>query len=115
MKFYQYIIAGISLWFIATRLLRFLRREQSQSLFKFMTFLVIWSTIFLIAVFPRVASYLAALAGLNGDGGMIILLGFIIVFLIIFKLLSVIEHMERNITQIVRRDALRDLKYKQRT
>ena len=114
MNIYQYIIAGISVWFVGTRLVRFLRREQSQSLFKMLTFLVVWSVIFIIAVSPTTAARLASIAGLGDNSGMVLLLGFIIVFLIIFKLLSVIEHMERNITEIVRREALRDLVVKRK-
>ena len=109
MTLYQYIIAGISLWFIVSRLMRFIRREQAQSFVKLMTFLLVWSAIFVIAVFPRAASSIANLVGLNGNINIVILLGFIVVFLLLFKLLSVIEHIERNITEIVRRDALRDV------
>jgi hypothetical protein len=44
------------------------------------------------------------------DGNSIILMGFVIVFLILLRMLSIIERIERNITDLVRRDALEDLK-----
>lgn len=111
MKFtiYQLIIAAISVWFITTRFIRFVRRESTQSLVKFLTYLVIWSAVFVIGVFPATAQSLARRAGIGQDMGMAIFLGFIVIFIILFKLLSIIERIERTITEIVRKQALDDI------
>lgn len=111
MKFtiYQYAIAAISLWFIATSFVRFIRRETTQSVIKFLTYLFIWSTVLMIGVFPSAARALASNLGLGQDLGMAIFLGFIVIFIILFKLLSIIERTERTVTEIIRKQALDEI------
>lgn len=69
----------------------------------------IWSTVLLIGVFPSVAQSLASQLGMGQDLGMAIFLGFIVIFIIIFKLLSIIERTERTVTEIIRKQALDEI------
>jgi hypothetical protein len=50
--------------------------------------------------------------GLGENFNTLIFIGFVIIFMIIFKLLHIIERMERNVSEIVRKDALSKLENK---
>ncbi len=109
MSIYRIILAALSVFQIADRLVRFMRRERYQSLVKLVTVLAVWGSVFYIAVFPDSWRRLSDRIGLGADTDMLVLTGFIVVFLIMFRMLSIIEKIERNITALVRREALQDL------
>ena len=62
----------------------------------------------LIAIFPDFTYYFSMIVGIEDNITAVIVTGFLFVFLIIFKLLSAIEKMEQNISELTRRDSLRD-------
>jgi hypothetical protein len=108
---YQILITLVAAYFIGERFTRFMRREKTQSLFKFLTIALLWFCIIAITDIPQFASWFSHVIGMGDkDGNSIILMGFVIVFLILLRMLSIIERIERNITDLVRRDALEDLK-----
>jgi hypothetical protein len=63
----------------------------------------------IIAIFPEVTSMLAKLVGLQGNINAVILTGFILIFLMIFKLLSAIERLEQNISELTRKESLKEI------
>ena len=107
-------LVALSLFIISERILRFLRREISQSIFKLFSFLIIWILILLISLFPQLAYYLSRRFGFGETLGPLIFAAFIVVFLLIFRLLNIIEDIERKITRIVREQALKDLSDKKK-
>ncbi len=110
LSMYQWIITFIAAYFIGDRFTRFIRREKTQSLFKFLTIAFLWLCIIAITDIPSFSSWISHMMGLGDkDGNSIILIGFVAVFLILLRMLSIIERIERNITDLVRRDALEDL------
>lgn len=106
----QILIALISLSYIINSALRFFRREKRHSFLKFATTILIWATIFFISVFPNEFKAFLSYLGLEGDINFMIFTGFIIVFILIFRLLTIIEGLEQNITEIVRKEALKHLR-----
>ncbi len=106
---YQIVICFIAIVFILDRLQRFMKREMRQSLLKLFASLFIWLSILVFSAFPLFAGRITDMLGIN-DNTTVILTGFTVVFMLIYKLLSVIEQLDKNITKLVRNEALRDLK-----
>ncbi len=62
-----------------------------------------------IALYPKFTLWIAEIIGLEGNINAVILIGFLLVFLIIFKLLSAIERLEKNISELTRKESLKHL------
>lgn len=60
----------------------------------------------LVAVYPNSTMIVAKFIGIEGNINAVILTGFLLVFLLIFKLLSAIEKIEQNISELTRKDTL---------
>ncbi len=63
-----------------------------------------------IALFPGFSSIIADFIGIEGNVNAVILVGFILIFLMFFKLLSAIERLEQQITTVTREFALNEIK-----
>lgn len=107
LKFYQIAILLISALMMYFGLEKFIKKTQSQSILKLAARFLIWGGMAAIALFPSITDYLANFIGLEGNINAVILLGFLMVFLIIFKILSVVERIEQDISTLTRDDALK--------
>ena len=112
MSVYQIILAIIAVIFLGTGITRFLKQEKSQTLFKFLVTVIIWGSIFIFSVVPSASHSLSRALGLGNNLNTLIFIGFVILFVIVFKLLNIIERLERNISEIVRKEALEKLNLK---
>ena len=103
---YQIIIICISsvMLFQGTR--EFLKRETGQTFLKLAVRLIVWGGMAIVAVYPNSTMIVARLIGIEGNINAVILTGFLLVFLLIFKLLSAIEKIEQNISELTRKEAL---------
>ncbi len=106
LHFYQIIIVGLAGFMIWQGGVQYFRQEGGQTFFKFSIRLIVWGGMAAIALFPTLSNDLATLIGIEGNINAVIMVGFILVFLMIFKLLSAIERVERQITSLTRREAL---------
>lgn len=106
LKLYQLAITLISAVMIFFGLEKFFQKRQSQSLLKLSMHLLIWGGMAAVALFPSITDYLAHLIGLEGNINAVILLGFLLVFLMVFKILSVVERIEQDISTLTRQEAL---------
>lgn len=109
LHFYQVAVAAIAAVMIYFGLEKFIRREPGQSWLKLAVRLMVWGGMAAVALFPTITNYLADFFGLEGNINAVILTGFLLVFLIIFKILSVVERIEQDITTLTRSIALKDL------
>ena len=109
LQFYQIIVALISLVMIFFGLEKFIKRKPGQSFLKLFVRIIIWGGMGSVAVFPDISNRLADFLGLEGNINAVILTGFLLVFLIIFKILSVIERIEQDISKLTRKEALKEL------
>lgn len=106
---YQILISALSLFIMVDRTTKYLRKETRQSLLKFIVIFAIWAAILIIALFPPILKFVMGRLGLGEGLNGLIFFGFIIIFSLIYKLLNIIERIERNITEIVRKEALKKI------
>ena len=69
----------------------------------------IWLPVMLTALFPGIVIHIVSFLGLGKNFNTLIFIIFVGIFVFLFKLLSYIERLESNITEIVRKEALKDL------
>lgn len=109
---YQIIVTVISTVMIYQGIVRYAKRESGQTIFKVFVRLSVWGGMIGITLFPNLTNIIADIIGLQGNMNAVILTGFLLVFLMIFKLLSAIERLEQSITEVTRKKALTALRQK---
>jgi hypothetical protein len=102
-------LVSVSALFLVDGILKFFKREERQTLFKLLSYLAIWGSILMLGLFPDASHAVSQLLGFGENLNSLIFLGFVTVFFAIFKLLNAVERLERNISEIVRREALEKL------
>lgn len=106
---YQIVILVISSYMLFLSVRGYLTREPGQTLFKFMVRLTVWGGMAFTAIYPNITRLIARFMGIDDNINAVILIGFIFTFLIIFKLMSAIDKIEQNISELTRKIALKDL------
>ena len=106
---YQIIIICISSVMLFQGAKEYFKRETGQTFLKFAVRIIVWGGMALVAVYPNSTMIFAKMIGIEGNINAIILTGFLLVFLLIFKLLSAIEKIEQNISELTRKEALSHL------
>jgi hypothetical protein len=107
---YQFIVIMVSAIMIYQGLKNFIKGKSGQTLYKLAIRISVWGGMALIAIFPSFTNVLAKLVGLQGNINAVILSGFLLIFLMIFKLLSAIERLEQSLSTITRNQALEEIK-----
>jgi hypothetical protein len=107
---YQDLGALIGIIAILIGILRFKNGKMSLGMASLWT--IIWTVVILISIFPDSTSTFASIAGLGRGLDVILILGLILGYYLIFRIYSMIEKMDREITLLVREIALQraDLK-----
>ena len=106
---YQIVIICISSVMLFQGAKEFFKLETGQTFLKFAVRVIVWGGMAVVAVFPNSTMIVARLMGIEGNINAVILTGFLLVFLLIFKLLSAIEKIEQNISELTRKEALSHL------
>jgi hypothetical protein len=106
---YQIVVSIIAITMITQGVRNFIRGKSGQTILKLFVRIAVWGGMALIAIFPDFTIILAKIIGLEGNINAVILTGFLLVFLITFKLLSAIEKLEQNISEITRKEALKEI------
>jgi hypothetical protein len=105
----QILLVAISSYYIVNRVTRFLKKERTQTGFKLVTTLLVWGGVLVTSLFPGQIHDLSRTLGFGENLNTLIFFGFVVIFALLFKMLSSIENLERSLTDIVRREALKDL------
>jgi hypothetical protein len=108
---YQFIVAALSIVMISFGMEQYLKGGKGQTALKLIVRLVVWGGMLVITLFPRVTYDIARLLGIEGNVNAVMMIAFLLVFLLIFKILSVIERIEHQITLLTRDQALRHIKH----
>jgi hypothetical protein len=103
------VLALVSLLFLVNGTVKFFKREERQPLFKLLSNLVIWGSILTFGLFPHVSRSISHFLGFGDNLNTLIFFGFVVVFSALFKLVGSVERLERNVSEIVRREALEKL------
>jgi hypothetical protein len=106
---YQIVVIFISSVMLFIGAKEFFKRERGQTFLKFSVRVIVWGGMLLVAIYPNSTVLLAKIIGVEGNINAAILTGFLFVFLLIFKLLSAIEKIEQNISELTRRETLSHL------
>ena len=106
---YQIIIFAVSSVMLFTGIKEFVKRETGQTFLKLSVRIFVWGGMSLVAAYPELTRLFAKIIGIEGNINAVILTGFLLIFLLIFKLLSAIEKIEQNISELTRKDTLKHL------
>ena len=107
-QLYQVVVVAISSIMLFQGIKEFLKRESGQTMLKLLVRIAVWGGMALVAIYPNFTYYLSKTVGIEDNITAVIVTGFLFVFLIIFKLLSAIEKLEQNVSELTRRDSLRE-------
>ncbi len=108
MHLYQVVVVAISSVMLYLGIKEFVNREAGQTLLKLAVRLTVWGGMGLIAIYPDFTLIIARIMGVVDNFNAVVLMGFLLVFLLIFKLLSAIEKVEQNISELTRKEALNE-------
>jgi hypothetical protein len=76
---------------------------------QFVLWLVIWLLAAIVVVWPDITVWIANRVGVGRGSDLVIYLAIIFIFYSIFRLLLRLEKMEKNLTELVRQDALKKI------
>jgi len=103
---YQFIIVAISSVMLYLGIKEFANRETGQTLLKLAVRLTVWGGMALIAIYPDFTLFIARILGVVDNFNAVVMMGFLLVFMLIFKLLTAIEKIEQNVSELTRKEAL---------
>lgn len=106
---YQIVIIFVSAFMIFQGISNYIKGKNGQTIYKLFLRIIIWGGMSLVAMFPDTLTLLAKTLGIIDNMNAVIITGFLLVFLMIFKLLSAIERLEQNVSEITRKDALKEI------
>ncbi|WP_417917051.1 DUF2304 family protein [Candidatus Electronema sp. JC] len=106
MHLYQFVIVAISSVMLYLGVKEFANREAGQTLLKLAVRLTVWGGMALIAIYPDFTLFIARVLGVVDNFNAVVMMGFLLVFMLIFKLLSAIEKIEQNVSELTRKEAL---------
>lgn len=106
---YQIIIVLFAIVMISKGLQNYFKKESGQTFLKLLVRITVWGGMAVVVAFPKVTNIVAEIIGIQGNINAVILGGFLLLFLMVFKLLSAIERLEQQITVLTRKDSLKEL------
>lgn len=105
---YQIVVVGIASVMLFQGAKEFVRREVGQTFLKLVVRIVVWGGMALVAIYPDFTYFISRAVGIEDNINAVMLTGFLLIFLIIFKLLSAIEKLEQNISELTRKEAIKE-------
>jgi len=90
----------------------FFKGKSGQTPFKLLVRYVVWGGMIIVTFFPDITFFIAKSVGIIDNINAVILTGFLLIFLMIFKLLSAIERLEQSLSELTRREALKEIEKK---
>lgn len=110
LELYQIAVTAIAVLMIYQGTANYIKGKSGQTFLKFFVRIIIWGGMGALALFPNFSNVLAQNIGIKGNVNAVVFTGFVLIFLIIFKLLSAIEKLEQQLSILTRKDALKEIK-----
>lgn len=109
LPFARFAIIVFAIYIISYVITSFLKKKKSYTILKTGVLSLTWLMIAIIAYNPDFAYFISRELGFGQNLNTLIFVGFIILFALVFRILKSIEKIEREISEIVRKEALKDL------
>ncbi len=106
MIFQIYQILGTLIGIIAIVLSLWRFKEGKMTLGMLSFWILIWAAVIIISIYPESTNLFASITGIGRGLDFILILGLIGSYYLVFKMYTMIESMEQEITQLVRELAL---------
>ena len=103
---YQVVVIGIATVMLFTGAKEFVKRETGQTWLKLLVRIIVWGGMIVVAAYPEATTFFAKLIGIVDNVNAVVMTGFLLIFLLIFKLLSAIEKIEQNVSELTRKEAI---------
>ena len=105
----QVVLALVAAAGLVNGVVKYVTKERSQTVFKLVASVLVWGSIGVFSLSPEWAHTVSRWAGFGENLNTLIFIGFIVVFAILFRLLAIIERIERSLSEMVRQKALEDV------
>ena len=105
----QIIIVAIAAFVLVGAVRRFRRREIS--LRRLIAWAVLWVAAGVVVLIPQTSERLAALLGVGRGVDVVIYLSIALLFYLQYRIFTRFDKIERDITKVVREQALRNMKH----
>jgi hypothetical protein len=102
----QIILLSLAVFIIGVVILRY--RQRRIGTFAFLSWLLLWSVAAVVILFPNSTMGVAHFLGIGRGADLVLYVGAMLIFYLIFRLFARLEQMDRNMTKIVRTLALRE-------
>ena len=100
----QILISLFALFAITRLLIR--NRKNELKISEFLIWLFFWLAVGVIVWIPNITNIIANFLGIGRGADLIFYVSIIVLFYLIFRIYIKLEKIERNITKVVRRDAI---------
>lgn len=106
---------GVLIGIIAILIAALRLKDGKMSLGMASLWILIWLVVIWVSIFPDSTNVFASLTGIGRGLDLVLILGLIVGYYLIFKMYSMIENMDKEITMLVREIALQRTDLKEKT
>ncbi|HLC70328.1 MAG TPA: DUF2304 family protein [Patescibacteria group bacterium] len=100
----QYLLVLIFLYGLVRSITRFRHKEFSKT--NLVVWIILWLVGIVVVLIPDVTFSIARVFGVGRGADLVVYLSLAVLFLVVFRLVSKTEKMERDITKLTRKIAL---------
>lgn len=112
MQAIQIIIIIFALFALSRAVLKFKDNKLTKN--EFIFWIIIWCAVIIVAVIPYVISPISSIFGIGRGVDLIVYISIIVLFYLMFRLYVKLESVEKEITLVVRRIAMKNKPKKKR-
>lgn len=104
----QFLIIAFALWALTKTIIQF--KKGALTLAWLLFWILFWAAAGVVAILPQTTDTLAQLVGVGRGADFVIYVSLIVLFYLVFRVYVKIEGVEREITELVRKLAIDEIK-----